>query len=199
MTNFLNKALGGIIGAGVGLVLGPFALTGKLYSHVELDLLKESYGIDKTFRDERSSIYCGAIVFTPLALLGGLIYGPIRGAILGSRLGSKKSFFGVPKELFTYDANLSDTHVKQIPEKKLWFNSYRTFHARGVFVTAEQIKTGKLQRQYVATTTIAQGSKQDASPLATLPPELLAKISTHVGSYHDQNEKEKIARYVFSS
>lgn len=138
----LNKIAGGVVGFFEGLVLGPFAAVGKLFSLVR----EESIGHD--LRKNDSVRPTSIIVGIPLFFAGGLVYGPISGAILGINEGFHKDILAnIAKEMFTYDPFYSDIITPEvankIPESKLI--SYRTFRDRGLLNTKQNIPLTKLK------------------------------------------------------
>ena len=200
MPSLFKRAVGGLIGAGIGLLAGPFAMVGKLYADIEMDLLKIDYGIDIERKGAHFSLYMTALVVTPFAFAGGFLYGPVRGAMIGAELGPIKSILGVAKEMFTYDPDIHAATAERIPEKKCILNSYRIFHRSGVFLTDRQrAEKEELKQIDINARILAQGGRQKKSPLAVLPPELLAKIASFTNrSEVSERKKEQVINRTFS-
>ncbi len=132
----LNNIAGGIVGFFAGLFVGPLAAVGKLFSLAE----EESIGHD--LRKNAGSHPSGIIISIPLFFAGGLIYGPIRGAILGVKEGLNRDMLkNLSQEMFTYDPFYDDIVTPEvankIPERSLI--SYRTFRRAGLLNTAQNI------------------------------------------------------------
>lgn len=114
----VSKVSGGVIGLTTGLALGPFAAIGNYFAWIN----------SRRFRDVEEAVVIApllimtGLMYLPFAVVGGLIYGAIRGAYLGVKLGLQKSFLGVPKELFTYDAR----HNSRTEDRAILL-SYRKF------------------------------------------------------------------------
>lgn len=75
-------------------------------------------------------VVVSSIVVLPAAILIAPIYGACRGAQLGFQLGLPRSFLGVPKELFTFDARTNDKEG----DRNILFN-YRKFNIANSLLT----------------------------------------------------------------
>lgn len=132
----LNKIAGGIVGFFTGLCVGPFAAVGKLFSLAQ----EESIGHD--LRKNGGVRPTGIIIGIPLFFAGGLVYGPIRGAILGVKEGLNRGMLkNISQEMFTYDPFYDDIITPEvanrIPESGLI--SYRTFRQAGLLNTTQNV------------------------------------------------------------
>lgn len=113
LKKFLNSVAGAIVGFIEGIFLGPFALCGKSIATAH-----------EAFLVGDPSLIIELPLVAPFFFVLGFIYGPIRGAMVGAKLGFNKSFKGVAKELFTYDTiRIHEEQAASIPESKTLLSS----------------------------------------------------------------------------
>lgn len=129
-----KKLASGVFGFFAGLIMGPFAAVGKWFSIIREEAIGHELRLNKNPRCS------GMIIGIPIFLVGGLLYGPVRGAIIGyqtgigDQIGLKQLSKSIAGEMFTYDPFYDDiitpAVTREYPDECLI--SYRKFHPAGL-------------------------------------------------------------------